>query len=75
MQGVTNGTMMPVDKIYVSIHTPVQGVTFLYFFNYLHGIVSIHTPVQGVTFLYFFNYLHGIVSIHTPVQGVTLGIM
>ena len=33
----------------VSIHTPIQGVTFTRPFTTLGKYVSIHTPIQGVT--------------------------
>ena len=55
----------------VSIHTPTQGVTYLYVKVKAVFDVSIHTPTQGVT---YYNWQHPTadhVSIHTPTQGVT----
>ena len=33
----------------VSIHTPIQGVTYDIYKSYYNFVVSIHTPIQGVT--------------------------
>ena len=39
-----------VDSLPISIHTPVKGVTKLYFIAKKKiGHISIHTPVKGVT--------------------------
>ena len=35
--------------LFVSIHTPIQGVTENTINSYLFDMVSIHTPIQGVT--------------------------
>ena len=58
-------------ETWVSIHTPIQGVTHDYLRWLLSSSVSIHTPIQGVT-IYpgKFRVIHW-VSIHTPIQGVT----
>ena len=55
----------------VSIHTPIQGVTFRPVAPSPRARVSIHTPIQGVTCLYLLEIVYIIVSIHTPIQGVT----
>ena len=34
----------------VSIHTPIQGVTYLVWMSQTENQVSIHTPIQGVTY-------------------------
>ena len=57
--------------MYVSIHTPTQGVTEPEPANKGRDDVSIHTPTQGVTIAEMPDYLTGEVSIHTPTQGVT----
>ena len=35
--------------IFVSIHTPTQGVTDVNSYEFRNAVVSIHTPTQGVT--------------------------
>ena len=56
---------------FISIHTPVQGVTIQCCVCWLLTIISIHTPVQGVTSNYTTELRFICISIHTPVQGVT----
>ena len=55
----------------VSIHTPIQGVTYNWRQLYKIANVSIHTPIQGVTYLPPPYPSRFAVSIHTPIQGVT----
>ena len=57
---------------WVSIHTPVWGVTGVEP-NYIIQTVqvSIHTPVWGVTLKIIQTFVTIRVSIHTPVWGVT----
>ena len=42
-------TFQTCEEVYVSIHTPTQGVTFVSCEIVLGSGVSIHTPTQGVT--------------------------
>ena len=56
---------------WVSIHTPIQGVTESCRIHRHSTGVSIHTPIQGVTLQYRYNRILCLVSIHTPIQGVT----
>ena len=56
---------------YVSIHTPVWGVTTSWEDTEEALQVSIHTPVWGVTSERIDVVLTEPVSIHTPVWGVT----
>ena len=55
----------------VSIHTPIQGVTFMVKDSMYKQAVSIHTPIQGVTAVSRGYLMSAEVSIHTPIQGVT----
>ena len=55
----------------VSIHTPIQGVTWLPSETFVLFLVSIHTPIQGVTPQGYWLRAIQKVSIHTPIQGVT----
>ena len=55
----------------VSIHTPIQGVTWRVASVCSLRNVSIHTPIQGVTHRFLYLGLFSGVSIHTPIQGVT----
>ena len=38
--------------IFISIHTPTKGVTFVYNTSIKWSTISIHTPTKGVTFLF-----------------------
>ena len=57
--------------LFISIHTPTQGVTEIAYAKNEFNEISIHTPTQGVTYKW-----EGLpdtidISIHTPTQGVT----
>ena len=56
----------------VSIHTPIQGVTWDGSRGNQGHRVSIHTPIQGVTSTFVLFPFWVWVSIHTPIQGVTV---
>ena len=62
---------LPSARCWVSIHTPIQGVTQGFRHFRFWEFVSIHTPIQGVTCVAFPSCLILVVSIHTPIQGVT----
>ena len=49
MWGVTYLSLILIHIVFVSIHTPVWGVTNEAAYSGSQGIVSIHTPVWGVT--------------------------
>ncbi len=57
--------------IRVSIHTPIQGVTWVTGLPADMIDVSIHSPIQGVTGSFSTSSTANLVSIHTPIQGVT----
>ena len=63
---------LPSARCWVSIHTPIQGVTCVAFPSCLILVVSIHTPIQGVTQSEMARVGSRYVSIHTPIQGVTI---
>ena len=48
-EGCDNILLHPRAVEFISIHTPVKGVTVLVWNPALHYSISIHTPVKGVT--------------------------
>ena len=60
-----------IHLVIVSIHTPTQGVTFLYICNVFRICFNPHTHAGcDITSIFYYPFVH--VSIHTPTQGVTL---
>ena len=57
--------------IFISIHTPAQGVTTAGHLCDAECDISIHTPAQGVTKTVKHIQHSNNISIHTPAQGVT----
>ena len=47
------------DVIFISIHTPTQGVTYLFKQPLPKIPISIHTPTQGVTAVHMYIYFAG----------------
>ena len=60
------------QALFISIHTPIQGVTKVPGCRYDLLYISIHTPIQGVTREGLEGAASPVISIHTPIQGVTM---
>ena len=62
-----------IHLVIVSIHTPTQGVTFLYICNVFRICFNPHTHAGCDDVTVYFS-VSAKVSIHTPTQGVTQSI-
>ena len=58
-------------QLFVSIHAPVRGATFILSWTILLPGVSIHAPVRGATAATLDSLMGLSVSIHAPVRGAT----
>ena len=56
---------------FISIHTPMKGVTIIAPHLLINKSISIHTPMKGVTLSANIKKRFIRISIHTPMKGVT----
>ena len=58
--------------IFISIHAPARGATFLHLKHYHTFFISIHAPARGATMFLFLTCLILFISIHAPARGATI---
>ena len=58
-------------SMWVSIHAPAGGATYVEHLFFAFQAVSIHAPAGGATFEQLEDIKDGLVSIHAPAGGAT----